>query len=289
MSRSSQSGVTELDRLGNLEIWDAFYYPAWQRRGADSLVAAFDAERRAAERLGVTRQCAILHVGVGTAEPAFDRRIRETPELIRSLLRERADRVLGIARLNANNVAASLAAIDEWLVRGTMIGVCFPAGGSEPGALACDDENFDPLVRATTAAGGIIVQDLRYMTGEPDSPTLTTPAKLAVLAARHPNATFISAHAGLDWERGIRAVRASPNILVETSGFDSTAGFVEMAVRELGARRLVFGTHLPGRSLGTELAKVLAADLSDADRTLILGGNLRRLLAPTLRSKGLST
>lgn len=289
MSRSlhpPHSGLAALDGLARAEIWDAFYYPSWQERGAASLVAAFDAERAPAERLGLTRQCALLHVGVGTAEPEADRRIKNTPALVHDLLRERANRVLGFARLNANDVAASLAAIDAWLVRGPMVGVCFPAGG-QPGSLGCSHENFDPLVRATTKGGGVILQMNRYVTGEADSPTLSTPAKLATLAARHPEATFISGHAGGDWERGIRAVRAFPNILVETSGFDSTAGFIEMAVRELGAHRIVFGSHLPSRSLGTELAKVLAAEIAEADRALIFSGNLRRLLAPTLRRKGL--
>ncbi len=56
-----------------------------------------------------------------------------------------------------------------------------------------------------------------------------------------------------------------------------------MAVRELGAERIVFGSHLPSRSLGTELGKVLAAEISEADKRLILGENYRRLLDPILQ------
>jgi len=67
---------------------------------------------------------------------------------------------------------------------------------------------------------------------------------------------------------------------VETSGFDPTAGFIEMAVRELGAERIIFGSHLPSRSLGTELCKVTAANISEADKRLILGTNFRQLLTP---------
>ena len=81
-----------------------------------------------------------------------------------------------------------------------------------------------------------------------------------------------------EWQRGIRAVQNSPNILVETSGFDASAGFIEMAVRELGARRIVFGSHLPSRSLGTELSKVIAANIPETDKRLILGENFRKLI-----------
>ena len=79
--------------------------------------------------------------------------------------------------------------------------------------------------------------------------------------------------------------RNSPNVLIETSGFDATSGFMEMAVRDLGAERIVFGSHLPSRSLGTELGKVIATDISEKDRIRILGENFRTLLRPILQTK----
>ena len=105
-----------------------------------------------------------------------------------------------------------------------------------------------------------------------------------MLSARYPQQKFACAHAGGEWERGIRAVRNSPNILVETSGFDATAGFIEMAVRDVGAERIIFGSHLPSRSLGTELGKVIGTDVSERDRKLILGENFRNLLRPILKT-----
>ena len=122
-----------------------------------------------------------------------------------------------------------------------------------------------------------------FQTGGKTREGQSPPAELAELAARFPEQKFLCAHAGGEWQRGIRAVRDSPNILVETSGFDATAGFIEMAVRELGAERVVFGSHLPSRSLGTELGKVLGANISDDQRQAILGANYRRLLQPILR------
>jgi predicted TIM-barrel fold metal-dependent hydrolase len=73
---------------------------------------------------------------------------------------------------------------------------------------------------------------------------------------------------------------------VETSGFDPTAGFIEMAVRELGARRILYGGHLPSRSLATELSKVLGAAISDEERMLIFGENFRRLLKTLWTTRG---
>jgi predicted TIM-barrel fold metal-dependent hydrolase len=109
---------------------------------------------------------------------------------------------------------------------------------------------------------------------------------LAELAARHPSASLICGHTGGKWELGIRAVRAYPNIWIDTAGSDPTAGLVEMAVRELGAERILYGSDCGGRSFASQLGKVLSADLPRETRGKILGGNLRRLLFPILRSKG---
>jgi len=50
--------------------------------------------------------------------------------------------------------------------------------------------------------------------------------------------------------------------------------------------RLVGGGHGPSRSYSTELAKVIDADLTQAQREKIFGGNLRRLAEPIFRKKG---
>jgi hypothetical protein len=161
-----------------------------------------------------------------------------------------------------------------------MLGVYFPGGG--PGALTCNHRNFDPLVERIQELNGVIMQHTWFKTGGKQGPGESTPSELTMLAARHPQQTFICAHAGGEWQQGIRAVQDSTNVMVETSGFDATAGFIEMAVSELGAERIIFGSHLPSRSLGTELGKIVGADVSDADRTLILGENYRRILKPIL-------
>src|SRR5438270_902769 len=61
-------------------------------------------------------------------------------------------------------------------------------------------------------------------------PGESSPTDLAALAARHPDAALICGHTGGQWELGIRAVRASPNISIDLGGFDPTAGVVEAAV-----------------------------------------------------------
>ena len=110
---------------------------------------------------------------------------------------------------------------------------------------------------------------------------------LAALAARHPNAKLICGHTGGDWEQGIRAVRAHSNISVDLGGGDPVAGITEMAVRELGPERVLYGSDAPGRSFASQLAKVHGAEISDEAKRLILAANLKRLLTPILLVKGI--
>ena len=278
-----QFGLPSERRLQDYDIWDSYFTPSDSGRDATRLARDIARSMPALEKGAIRRLCVFLHVGLGTADPAIEARVRAHPETILAPLDRWSDRLLGMIQLNANQVSKSLDAVNRWLRDGPMVGVYFPGG--RRGSLACSHRNFDRLVSRISNLNGLIMQHTWFKTGGKDSPGESTPSDLVELAARFPQVPFICAHAGGEWEKGIRAVRGSPNILVETSGFDPTAGFIEMAVRELGAARIVFGSHLPSRSLGTELGKILGAQISAADRRAILGANLRRLLAPILATK----
>ena len=59
-----------------------------------------------------------------------------------------------------------------------------------------------------------------------------------------------------------------------------------MAVRKLGAERVIYGSDVGGRCFASQVAKVIGAEIPDSAKRLILGGNLRRLLTPILEAKG---
>lgn len=282
-----QFGLPAAETLKSYRIWDSYFTPSHSHPGRDgsSLLAA-DIERSlpAIEKAQFEKLCYFAHVGIGTTTDAeLETMLRENPEVVLKPLRRWPDKLLGMIQLNANDPRASLEALNRWLRDGPMLGVYFPGGGR--GAMTCTHRNFTPLVERIAELRGVIVQHTWFKTGGKQGSGESTPAELAELARRFPEQQFICAHAGGEWERGIRAVQNSPNILLETSGFDATAGFIEMAVREVGAERIVFGSHLPSRSLGTELAKVTSANISEKDKRQILGENFRRLLQPALQTK----
>lgn len=266
------SPLPPADILARYEIWDSYLT---QARGA-GVMQSIESLLPLVERYALRKLCYFADAGLGTGSAAVEQWAREHPEEIDAPLRRWPERMLGFIQLNAHDVPGSLRALDRWLRDGPMKGVYFPGGA--PAGLNCAHPNLEPLVARIAELGGAIMMHTWFKTNEEAGPHGSTPSDLARLAAKFPRQTFICAHAGGNWELGLRAVRAAPNIVVETSGFDATAGFIEMAVRELGAERIVFGSHLPSRSLGTELGKVLFARISEEEKRLILGGNFRRLL-----------
>jgi predicted TIM-barrel fold metal-dependent hydrolase len=281
-----QLGLPTPRQLQEYRIWDSYFTPSYSHPGDDGSSRLFaDIERAlpAIRKGQIEKLCYFAHVGTGTTtDPDYEKLARSNPEVILKPLQRWPDLLMGMIQVNANDVRESLDAINRWVQDGPMLGVYFPGGG--PAALTCTDRNFYPLVERIAELKGVIMQHTWFKTGGKQAPGESTPSELAELAAKYPDQKFICAHAGGEWQRGIRAVGRSPNILIETSGFDATAGFIEMGIRELGAERIVFGSHLPSRSLGTELGKIIGADISINDRKLILGQNFRSLLSSIVQN-----
>lgn len=281
-AKSLTLGLPEQD----YRVWDCYFTPSHSHPGPDGGRLTIDIERSlsAIEKGRFEKLCYFAHVGVGTTgDRDLEKKLRENPELALAPLERWPKLLLGMIQLNADDVPASLAAIDRFIANGPMLGAYF--SGSGPGAVCCTHRNYGPLVERIQELKGVIMQHVWFKTGGKGGPGESTPQELAELAKRYPKQKFLCAHAGGEWQKGIRAVRETENVLVETSGFDATAGFIEMAVRELGADRIVFGSHLPSRSMGTELAKVTAANISEAEKRQILGENFRTLLQPILKTE----
>lgn len=283
MQISQRLGLPTPSKLKAYRIWDSYFTPSFShpgRDGGDRIVADIERAWPTIELGQFEKLNYFAHVGLGTTtDTVLEARLRDRPESVLIPLRRWPDRLIGMIQINPHQVAASLDALNRWLRDGPMRGVYFSGGG--PAAMTCTHPNFHPLVDRVGELGGVIMQHTWLKTRGKQGPGESTPAELAQLAGKHLDQKFICAHAGGEWEQGIRSVVDSPNILIETSGFDATAGFIEMAVRELGADRIVFGSHLPSRSLGTELSKVTAAQISEHAKKQILGTNFRRLLGET--------
>ena len=101
----------------------------------------------------------------------------------------------------------------------------------------------------------------------------------AELARRHPDAIMVMYHTGGDFVYGAKAARGLENVYCDLGGADAVEGVVEQLVDAVGAERVLFGSDLPGRSLTSQLAKVLGAQLTETQKEQILHGNMARILA----------
>ncbi|MFZ0744416.1 MAG: amidohydrolase family protein, partial [Terracidiphilus sp.] len=185
--------------------------------------------------------------------------------------------------LSPDNVDFSLQEFDRCVRDGPMVSI-----GELEADVLCNSAALDPIVERAISLNIPILQHTWIKTTG-NEPGESTPFDLVELAKRHPRGQFICGHTGGNWEVGIRAIRATRNVYAGIAGSDPTSGFTEMAVRELGAERVIYGSDVGGRSFASQVAKVLGAEISDAEKELILGGNLRRLLQPILNAKGLSS
>lgn len=103
---------------------------------------------------------------------------------------------------------------------------------------------------------------------------------LAEVAARRLDTVFIVGHLyGL--EHFVRSSRPIPNVYFDFSCPDIVSGLrLKAAVDKFGATRLLLGSDAPyGREgLARGISRIQVSDYSESDKTLMLGGNIARLL-----------
>jgi len=232
----------------------------------------------AADRLGIERL--LLSQGYSAQQHPTPDQFREENDRVMRAVRRCPGRSYGSVYLSPAYPEFSVQEFDRCVRDGPM--VCI---GEVEADKPCNVPDMEPIVERAASMKVLILQHTWLKTGG-NEPGESTPYDVVELAKRHPDVQFVCVHTGGNWELGIRIIRATKNVSAEIAGSDPTSGFVEMAVRELGAERVIYGSDVGGRSFASQLGKVVGANIPDSAKELILGGNLRRLLAPVLKAKG---
>lgn len=257
-------------------IWDAHTH--FSGVTGDTPEERFEKLLRYADRMGIERLC--LSMGLNwSRDPSPDELRQQNDDVLRAVKRF-PNRAFGFVYLSPKHVDASLAELERCVANGSMVGVKLWV------ALRCNDPRLDPLIHRAAELKAVILQHT-YVKSTGNLPGESTPADLVELARRHPQATFICGHTGGNVEIGARAIRDCKNIYADLCGSDPCAGMTELAVRELGADRVLYGSDAGGRSFASQLAKVHGAEIPESAKRKILGGNLKRLLMPILKMKGI--
>jgi len=276
-SPSAASGLVDMRTLQSLHIWDGHCH-------MEGFKGATPQERmqnilRYADRMGVERMC--LFLGMQFDFYAGPESMRKQNDEVMEALKHSNGRALGYAFMNPNYIEDCLDEINRCVRDGPMVGLKIEF---DTPALA----NSPLLDRIMARAGELkaVVMHHTYIKTTGNMVGESTPVELAQLARRHPSVTLICGHTGATWELGIPPLRRLKNVYADLSGSDPTSGFTEMAVRELGVERVMYGSDIGGRSFASQLAKVMGANIPLSARPLIMGENLRRVLRPILQAKG---
>lgn len=101
------------------------------------------------------------------------------------------------------------------------------------------------------------------------------------LFRQFPDVPFIVAHAGVQYfERALQWAATLRNVWLDTSSYFVTERKLHRMVRELGSRKLLFGSDVPvmAGDQADAMAKVRALPLETADKAAIMGENLQAIL-----------
>ena len=284
-SASPTSGLVDLSTLKSLRIWDGHtHILSFNDIGPES-EGSTPAERmennlRYADRMGIERMCVFL--GMELKIHAGPEAMRQQNDEVMEAVKHSNGRALGYAFMDPYYVDDCLDELNRCIRDGPMVGLKFEY---DTPTLANSPEVNSIIERAGELKAVVIHHTWIKTTGNEVGES--TPVQLAELARRHPSVTIICAHTGGNWELGIHAIRDVKNLYADLGGCDPTSGFTEMAVRELGPERVMYGSDICGRSFASQLAKVMGANIPLSARPLIMGENLRRVLRPILNAKGI--
>ena len=270
--------VTVADsRLQGFGIWDAHCHPV----KGDTPYKRMEYLVGFADRMGVERM--VIHMGwpFPSVVDSTPDQFRQDNDNILAILKDWGSRAVGFVYLNPHRyLKESLYELERCVADGPMVGIKLWVGAK------CNLPEYDPIVERAAQLKALVFQHCWFKAGGND-PTESTPQDLVDLSIRHPGVPMICAHTGGNWELGIRTIRPRREVRSELAGSEPTAGYVEMAVRELGADRIVFGSDVEGRSFASQIAKVTGADIAPEQKRMILRDNLRNLLLPIMQSKGM--
>jgi uncharacterized protein len=226
---------------------------------------------RACDQLGIEKICCSTPIPGGElVSPSI---VRECNDGVLEGMRQFPSRILGYCFVQPGNGRAALDEIDRCLDAG-MIGVKLY------NQFKYSDPIVFPVAEKCIARGVPILGHSSHATDpvfREAQPNASTGRDFCALARRYPELLLIMAHidGGGDTEYGIKLLRDCPTVYLDTSGSVMNDLTIELAVRELGHERIVFGTDT---TMESGVGKILSADLTGEQRQSIFWRNLQGIL-----------
>ncbi len=223
----------------------------------------------AADKLGIDQLCCSL---LTPKRPSTAEGFQQSNAWAVEAVKRFPDRILAYCYVNPAHSKEALADIRHYVEDCGFMGVKLY------NAKFCTDEIVFPVVELAIELGVPILHHAGHSHYFVESqPYISDGGHLAELGKRYPEARLICAHVagGGDWEWTIKALRHAPSVYLDTSGSVIDEGMIEMAVRVLGPKRVLFGCDM---SMTAGVGKMRGANLSAEDKRLIMGVNMQQIL-----------
>jgi predicted TIM-barrel fold metal-dependent hydrolase len=193
-------------------------------------------------------------------------------------MREHPDRILGFGWADPNlGVARAIEDVRRSVEEHGFFGV--KLNGAQNDFRIDDPTLAMPVIEAVARAGVVLALHVGA-----DAYDRTHPSRVATIARAFPELRILVVHMGGAAFHDLSAAaidvaRAHPNLTLVGSAVRAIP--ILRAVKTLGAARVCFGSDTPFELMHVELAKyrsLLDGEATEAERDLILGGNIARLL-----------
>jgi len=102
------------------------------------------------------------------------------------------------------------------------------------------------------------------------------------LADEYPNAIFIMGHGGADipgFEKAIDVVNKRNNVYIDIAISNVREGNVEWLVREMGSKKILYGSDMPFFDPRPAFGRLAFAMISDDEKRDIFGLNMEAILS----------
>jgi len=250
-------------------VIDAHAHVSWPGDFSQSFTETRDtAQIEAGDRLGIeVFVCSCL-----APRPSTPDTFRAGNDRLLAAMREFPGRIWGYCYVNPGWTREALAEIERCLQIEDMVGVKLY------NEYFFDDPVLRPIIEKCIELDCPILEHQGHCGDTvPGQPYISDAGHLSRMANAYPEAKLILGHicGGGDWEWTIKQTAAAPTLYADTSGSVVDEGAIELAVREIGADRLLFACD---GSLSAGVGKIRGAQIAEGEKAKIWGGNYLKLV-----------
>ena len=220
----------------------------------------------AADRAGVDRM-SVSSLSREWSEFPTPAQLEEAAADVLDVCERHPDRFIGATYVSADHVGKSLELIERSIAQGPCRSVKLWV------SQYADDPRLNPIVeRCIELDAPFLAHTWIKATG--NMTRESTCHNVVNVARRRPEMKIWLAHYSGRWEETARVIRDCPNVCLDVSGGEPEDGIVDCLLKHIGPERIFWGSDIPGRSFAVQMSKVLSANIGDAEKQMILGGNV---------------